>query len=319
MIVQRWMLGAMLLAGACNAQTTQPTSDAANRKAEAREFFSKGVLAYSNKNYEKAIELYEQAMERGLRSPEGPYNKACCEALLGKSDAAFASLGQAIERGWRNIEHMKSDDDLKTLRNDLRWAKLLKSCEETAEQYFQSLKEPDLARELLRRRDEDQKMRREIEAQMARRRPGEPGIRLTDLPPGLNPEKVDIENTEFLKKTCEKHGWPGKSLVGEEAAAAAWLLAQHADRDPDFQVKCLELLKGAFAKGDASGIQLAYLTDRVLLKQGKKQIYGTQFFGTGRDAKPAPIEDETNVNKRRKDVGLDTLEEYTETIRSQRN
>ncbi len=310
-----WCFGVALLGACCMAQSTQPSGDAVTRKAEARAFYSRGVAAYGEKDYASAIELYDQAMERGLLAPEGPYNKACCEALLGKTDAAFSSLAQAIERGWRSTEHLKSDDDLKSLRNDPRWEKLLATCDEAAQNYFRSLKEPELARELLHRRDEDQKMRREMEALMSRRKPGEPGVRLADMPAGVDPAKVDRENTEFLKKVCEKHGWPGKSLVGEDAAAAAWLLAQHADLDPEFQAKCLDLMKTAFGKGDVTGQHLAYLTDRVLLKQGKKQIYGTQFVGFGKDAVPSPIEDEANVDKRRAEVGLGTLEEYSKIIR----
>lgn len=315
MKTRSFFLAAIFLSVTTLAQSTQPTSDAARQKAVARELYTRGITAYGEKNYAKAIELYEQAIERGLLSPEGPYNKACCEALLGKPDPAFASLAQAIERGWRNIEHMKTDEDLKSLHNDSRWAVTLKSCEEAAEEHFQSLKEPELARELLRRRDEDQKMRRELEAQLAKVPPGQPGPLLKDMPGGFDPTKVDRDNTEYLKKACEKHGWPGKSLVGEEAANAAWLLAQHADLDPAFQAKCLDLLKVAFEKGDATGQQLAYLTDRVLLKQGKKQVYGTQFTGSGKNAQPSPIDDEANVDKRRQEVGLGTLEEYAKLIR----
>ncbi|MFI7610911.1 YciI family protein [Nonomuraea terrae] len=49
----------------------------------------------------------------------------------------------------------------------------------------------------------------------------------------------------------------------ERAAQAAWLLAQHADRDRDFQRRCLPLLRDAVARGQAAARQLAYLVDRV--------------------------------------------------------
>jgi hypothetical protein len=41
-------------------------------------------------------------------------------------------------------------------------------------------------------------------------------------------------------------------LVGEDGAHAAWLLAQHADRDPAFQRRCLDLLTQAVAGREAS-------------------------------------------------------------------
>jgi hypothetical protein len=55
----------------------------------------------------------------------------------------------------------------------------------------------------------------------------------------------------------EKHGWPGKSLVGADGAQAAWLLVQHADLDREFQRQCLPLLKEAAEKGEASKQNLA--------------------------------------------------------------
>jgi hypothetical protein len=50
---------------------------------------------------------------------------------------------------------------------------------------------------------------------------------------------IDRRNTARLKRIIEKHGWPGKSLVGEDGAHAAWLLVQHADKDRGFQKQCL--------------------------------------------------------------------------------
>src|SRR5262249_17953977 len=78
-------------------------------------------------------------------------------------------------------------------------------------------------------------------------------------------EEIDKRNMAWLKGVVAKHGWPGKSLVGEEGAHNAWLLVQHADRDRPFQKRCLELLKDAVQKGEAAGKDLAYLTDRVLV------------------------------------------------------
>jgi hypothetical protein len=55
---------------------------------------------------------------------------------------------------------------------------------------------------------------------------------------------------------------------------------------------------------------LADLTDRVLLAEGKKQVYGTQFTLVNGKCKPRPLKDEANVDKRRKEVGLEPLADY---------
>jgi len=101
------------------------------------------------------------------------------------------------------------------------------------------------------------------------------------LPPGHDVEQwrkivepVDRANTARLKEIVAEHGWPGHRLVGEAAAHAAWLLAQHAPAD--FQEQCLPTLEDAVGRADASRRDLAYLMDRVLMHRGQPQIYGTQ-------------------------------------------
>ncbi len=161
-----------------------------------------------------------------------------------------------------------------------------------------------LRKELADRVKEDQEARRLLID--SKGRDAELTKKLTD---------IDRRNTAWLKDVVDKHGWPGKSLVGEEGAHNAWLLVQHADRDRPFQKRCLELLQEAVKKGEASGKDLAYLTDRVLVGEGKKQLYGTQFTLKDGEYVPSPIEDEANVDKRRKEVGLESLAEYARTLR----
>jgi hypothetical protein len=117
-----------------------------------------------------------------------------------------------------------------------------------------------------------------------------------------------------LKAIVKEHGWLGRSLVGEDGARAAWLLVQHADQDREFQKQCLELLAKAVKAKEASAVDHAYLTDRVRVAEKKKQIYGTQFQVKDGKMEPYPIEDETNVDKRRKAIGLPTLAEYRKTL-----
>jgi hypothetical protein len=126
---------------------------------------------------------------------------------------------------------------------------------------------------------------------------------------------VDRDNTERMKDILGRHGWPGKSLVGAGGAQAAWLLAQHADHDRRFQRRCLVLLREAVKKGEATGAQLAYLTDRLRVADKRRQVYGTQMVVVAGKPQPAPIEDEANVDRRRKEVGLPPLAEYLRGFR----
>jgi hypothetical protein len=121
---------------------------------------------------------------------------------------------------------------------------------------------------------------------------------------------ADGENLPWLRQVITGVGWPGKSLVGEDGAHAAWLPAQHADSDPAFQRRCLDLLTAAVERGEATIVQQAYLTDRVLLHEGKPQEYGTQAIA--RDGRPEPgkLRDPDHADQRRARVGLGSLAEY---------
>lgn len=125
---------------------------------------------------------------------------------------------------------------------------------------------------------------------------------------------IDRKNTARMKEIVDKHGWPGKSVVDDDGAHAAWLLVQHADRDHEFQKRCLKLLERAVKAREATAADLAYLTDRVLVAEKKKQVYGTQFRTVDGKLEPHPIEDEKNLDQRRKEAGLSSMAEYRKTM-----
>ncbi len=122
--------------------------------------------------------------------------------------------------------------------------------------------------------------------------------------------RIDDENAIWLRWAVTEFGWPGRSLVGDDGAHAAWLLAQHADRDPALQEQCLGLLEQAVAASEAEPRDLAFLADRVRLARGQNQIYGTQM--TPRDGRftVQRLADPETVDARRASVGLEPLDDY---------
>ena len=132
----------------------------------------------------------------------------------------------------------------------------------------------ELRRELLARREEDQRIRN-----LASPPQGQYMARLPDEV-AAEWQRIDEENTRWLGELLSARGWPGRTLAGEEGTGAAWLLAQHADRDPVRQRAFLHALRGAVDQGEASPAQLAYLEDRVRIDAGQPQLYGTQFTVT---------------------------------------
>lgn len=166
----------------------------------------------------------------------------------------------------------------------------------------------ELRAELLARREEDQRIRKAVAG---------PGMRLT-REQRAEWQRIDEANTMWLNDLIDARGWPGRSLVGDDGASAAWLFAQHADRHPDLQRKFLELLRQAVAAGEASATDLAYMEDRVRVADGRPQIYGTQFTAVVVEYGPHPIEDEEHVDERRASVGLGPLADYAADLNSRK-
>ena len=122
---------------------------------------------------------------------------------------------------------------------------------------------------------------------------------------------IDRRNGLRLDEIIAQHGWPGRSLVGGPASQAAYLVLAHADSIR--QHRYLPLLKAAAAKGEAVPADAATLEDQVLVREGRKQIYGTRVhFGPETNGRWElyPIEDEEHVDERRAAVGLPPLAEY---------
>lgn len=270
--------------------------------AEARKLASQAnVLAMSGKTAE-ALPLYRQAWEQGIRDENSLYAAACSAALEGQKAEALTWLERSADVGFSQVEHMKKDPDLASLREDPAFARVVERVAANDAKRNVAQK-PELRDELLRMVDEDQAARRAAGA-----------AQFKDAAANERMKAIDVKNTARMKEIIAQVGWPTKTLVGERASKGAWLLVQHADLDPAFQKQCLPLLEKSVEAGEGTKKELAYLTDRILVAEGKPQRYGTQFHTVDGKLVPRPIEDEANVDARRAAVGLGTLAEYNEQM-----
>lgn len=121
---------------------------------------------------------------------------------------------------------------------------------------------------------------------------------------------VDEDNRSWLRSRVALRGWFKISTSGADADRAAFLLIQHADRDPAFQSEVLSLLKPLALAGETKPSNFALLFDRVAVKQRLPQKYGTQgrCLGTGWSA--FDTEDTASLDERRASVGLPPQAEY---------
>jgi len=129
--------------------------------------------------------------------------------------------------------------------------------------------------------------------------------------------QVHRANAEKLDAIVSGHGWPGIAAVGIDGCRAAWLIAQHSICAPDLQRKFCVLLSEAVRKADAPQQQLAFLTDRIRFNEMKPQLYGTVLDWNERGELGCDVEDRSDLDARRKAVGLRPFEEDLERHRAE--
>ena len=127
--------------------------------------------------------------------------------------------------------------------------------------------------------------------------------------------KIDADNRLWFRPVLEKCDWPMQSQVGEKGATNAWLLAQHADMDPTFQVFAANKMKVAVLAGEAKGKLLALLVDRNRRLQNQSQVYGMQ-FNIQEKSKIVflPLEAPEQLSQRRKEIGLEPFVCYINSL-----
>ncbi len=126
-------------------------------------------------------------------------------------------------------------------------------------------------------------------------------------------EKIDKKDSINLIKVVgilEKYGWLGIEDVGKLGNSALFLVIQHSDLAT--QIKYLPVLEQAVKAGKASLPNYALLKDRILIRSGARQLYGSQISQNIKTGLKyvLPIDDVENVDKRRAEVGLPPMKEY---------
>lgn len=280
----------------------------AQMNASYSNFAKEGDSLYQKKEFLKSAEAFGRAFaaNEDKGSPNDRYNAACSWALAGQKDSSFYHLFRlARKAGYSNLNHLVSDSDLDILHDDARWKELYDLVKKNKDAAEVNLDKP-LVAVLDTIYQEDQKYRQQIEG--VDKKHGWNSPEMKNLWKVIN-EKDSI-NLIRIMKILDERGWLGADVIGQQGNSTLFLVIQHSDLK--IQEKYLPMMREAVAKKNASASSLALLEDRVALRQGKKQIYGSQIGRkpNGGDFYISPLEDPDNVDKRRAAVGLGTLESY---------
>ena len=100
----------------------------------------------------------------------------------------------------------------------------------------------------------------------------------------------------------------GRGSVGFIGNYSLALIIQQAELN--VQEKYLVKMRTAFENKNVESQDLALVEDKVALRKGQKQLYGSVVVTVGNKNYVAPIEDVENLNKRRTALGLKPMNEY---------
>lgn len=123
-------------------------------------------------------------------------------------------------------------------------------------------------------------------------------------------KETDSMNLIKVVAIIDKYGWLGPEVIGEQGNITLFMVIQHADLLT--QKKYLPIMREAVKNKRAAPGNLAMLEDRIAIREGRKQIYGSQISWNMKTDQYLllPLEDPDNVDKRRAQVGLGSLAVY---------
>lgn len=119
-------------------------------------------------------------------------------------------------------------------------------------------------------------------------------------------QRIDLINQSELDAITKQCGWPGSAVFFNSRLSAAFVVVQHADLD--YQLRYLPLIEESVRKKEVPMNIFAMLEDRILIRQGKGQKYGTQSFTNDQGVSELlPVDDGEHLNERRLAIGLTVM------------
>ena len=226
------------------------------------------------------------------------YNLAICYVAKNNIDSTYYYLSRSITNSPNFNRLILSDTDFYPLHSLPCWKTITDKIDSVFLASIPNVSQPKLAVELFHIFVLDQKARGY-------------GLKFPDR----STMTIDSLNLIRIEEIIKEYGWPTYTMVGKVAADGAFMVIQHSNNQ--IQKKYLDQLLDAAKRKEASSQSVALLQDRITSEDFHYQIYGTQVFqtkdpATGKLSKYTyfPIQDEENVDKRRKEMGLIPLKDY---------
>jgi hypothetical protein len=121
---------------------------------------------------------------------------------------------------------------------------------------------------------------------------------------------IDLHNLAIVSSILNSCGMPTSKTLSFEQLTTIWLVIQHSTTK--YQKKYLPIFKQAAKNGDLDIRNILTMEDRILMSEGKPQIYGTQVHKIESNGQFELVEtiDPEYLNQRRLKVGFEPIEVY---------
>ena len=117
-----------------NVSTKESLFDMPKRHAKLNQLTRMMYIAMQQKNYEALEKICAEGARQFPEINIWTYNLACSQSIRGDREKAFENLEKSIELGFTNVDHIKQDKDLASLRPDPRFKLLLDKAQKAEEQ-----------------------------------------------------------------------------------------------------------------------------------------------------------------------------------------
>ena len=264
--------------------------------------------SFDKKEYKKSGQLYSAAFKQngGKAYLEDRYNAARSWALAGIKDSAFVQLLKVVTLyDYINYAEISVDKSFTTLYADKRW----KEVEERVKLNI-SKSDGNLNKGLVLLLDSvyrDYHSNRLKEVSI-KNEFGNESAELKTIKKEI--KQRDSVNLLIVTNIIDTYGWLGRGSVGFIGNYSLALIIQQAELS--VQEKYIGKMRVAFESKNVEAQDLALVEDKIALRKGHKQLYGSVIITVGNKNYVAPIEDVENLNKRRNALGLKSMAEYVQ-------
>ena len=281
-------------------------------------YIDEGMKFYHEKQYADAGKSFDRAFNdlKGNSTQTNFYNAACAWSLAKNNSKAIYYLQKILTgktiKGWDDpvefYNMLVKDSDFNNIKNDPKWKDVVSHAERNKNDFLKGIKQ-DIANRIKKMGESDQSIRLKLDSLRKASGLNSPGEK--DIIDAM--KKLDASNFNAFEEIISHYGWLGPSEIGYKNNQYLFLILQHADLAS--QKKYLPLFSKSCKAGKVLPKDLAYLEDRINMREGKMQQYGSQTVIDKVSKKFVifPIEDVDHVDERRASVGLESLKSYVKS------